>query len=287
MAKRFLERRTVPERIVFVCIFILFSIYAVTLIFPFVWAFLSSLKTDDEYYEKVFALPRNWLFSNYVQAFREFKIGETGMFGLIGNSIWLTFAGTFVAVMTASATAYIEAKYKFWGTKIIYSVAIFTMIIPIVGNLPSMYKLVTSLHLNNPIGILTLYAGGFGFNFLILYGFYRSVSWTYAEAGFIDGASHMTVYWRIILPQAKPALVSIAILSCIGVWNDYYTPLLYLRDNPTLALGIYQFDLIQQFRSNMPVYYCAIILSVLPIFIVFCLFQETIMENTVAGGLKG
>lgn len=285
--KRILENRTGVQRVVFIIVFVLFSVYALSLIFPFVWAFLSSLKTDDEYWESVFALPRNWLFSNYILAFKEFKIGETGMFGLIGNSLWLTFAGTIAAILTSSATAYIIAKYKFWGTKLIYGVAIFTMIIPIVGNLPSMYRLVTDLKLNNPIGIIALYAGGFGFNFIILYGFYRSVSWTYAEAGFIDGASHSTVYWRIILPQAKPALVSIGILSCIGIWNDYYTPLLYLKDNPTLALGIYQFDIIQQYRSNVPIYYCATLLSVLPILTLFCFFQETIMENTVAGGLKG
>jgi ABC-type glycerol-3-phosphate transport system permease component len=101
----------------------------VSIIFPFVWAFIGSLKTDDEYYEKVFALPKDWLFSNYKRAFDEFKIGKTKMIGMIGNSLWLTFSGTFVAVMVASATAYIIAKYPFWGTKIIYRIAIFTMII--------------------------------------------------------------------------------------------------------------------------------------------------------------
>ncbi len=286
MLKSFLKRPK-TEKIVLSLVFVFFFVYAVTIILPFVWAFLSSLKTDDEYYEKVFALPKQWLFSNYIMAFREFKIGATSMLGMIGNSLWLTFAGTFVAVMVSSATAYIVAKYPFWGSKLIYRIAIFTMIIPIVGNLPATYKLVMQLQLNNPIGILALYAGGFGFNFIILHGFYRSVSWTYAEAGFIDGASDWKVYWRIILPQALPAIVSIAILSCIGIWNDYYTPFLYLKNSPTLALGIYQFDIIQTYRSNVPIYYCAILLSVLPILIVFCCFQNTIMENTVAGGLKG
>ena len=287
MIKKF-KRLTLAQKIVFTIVFIFFSAYAISIIFPFVWAFLSSLKTDDEYYEKVFALPRDWLFSNYKKAFTEFEIGKTKMIGMIGNSLWLTFSGTFVAVMVASATAYIIAKYPFWGTKIIYRIAIFTMIIPIVGNLPAMYKLVVGdLHLNNPIGILALYAGGFGFNFIILHGFYRSVSWSYAEAAFVDGATDWAVYWRIILPQALPAIVSISILSCIGIWNDYMTPFLYLKKYPTLALGIYQFDIMQQYRSNIPVYYCAIILSMLPILVVFCCFQNTIMENTVAGGIKG
>lgn len=286
LANRF-KKRSLAENIVLPIVFVFFAIYAASIILPFVWTFLSSLKTDDEYYEAVLALPREWLFSNYAEAFRTFSVGGTSMIGMILNSLWLTFSGTFVAVMVSSATAYIIAKYPFWGTKAIYSVAIFTMIIPIVGNLPASYRLVMQLHLNNPIGILALYAGGFGFNFIILHGFYRSVSWSYAEAGFVDGASDLTVYFRIILPQALPAIVSISILSCIGIWNDYYTPFLYLKNSPTLALGIYQFDLIQTYRSNVPVYYCAIILSVIPILTVFVFFQNTIMENTVAGGLKG
>lgn len=281
------KRLPLVQKIVFTFVFIFFTFYAITIITPFIWAFLSSLKTDDEYYEKVFAFPKQWLFSNYVKTFEQFKIGKTKMLGMIGNSLWLTFGGTFCAVMVSSATAYIIAKYPFWGTKPIYSVAIFTMIIPIVGNLPAMYKLVTNLNLNNRIGIMALYAGGFGFNFIILYGFFRSVSWSYAEAAFVDGATDWMVYWRIILPQALPAIVSISILSCIGIWNDYYTPLLYLKNAPTLALGIYQFDIMMTHRSNMPIYYCAILLSAFPIFVIFCCFQETIMENTVAGGLKG
>lgn len=281
------KRRTKTERIVLAIVFVLFLIYAITLIFPFVWAFLSSLKTDDEYYEKVFALPKEWLFSNYAAAFSQFKIGNATMIDMIANSLWLTFAGTFAAIMVSSATAYIVAKYPFWGTKLIYNTAIFTMIIPIVGNLPATYKLVTGLGLDNPLGILALYAGGFGFNFIILHGFYRSVSWSYAEAGFIDGASDWTVYFKIIFPQAMPAIVSIAILSCIGVWNDYMTPFLYLKDSPTLALGIYQFEIVMEFASNVPIYYCAILISIVPILLVFIFFQDVIMENTVAGGLKG
>lgn len=287
MLKRF-KKLTLAQKIVFTIVFIFFSLYAVSIIFPFFWAILSSLKTDDEYYETVFALPKEWLFDNYVKAFSEFKIGNATMIGMIFNSLWLTFSGTLVAVMVASATAYIIAKYPFWGTKIIYRIAIFTMIIPIVGNLPAMYKLVVEdLQFDNPIGILALYAGGFGFNFIILHGFFRSVSWSYAEAGFVDGATDWTVYWKIILPQALPAIVSIAILSCIGIWNDYMTPFLYLKQYPTLALGIYQFEIVQEHRSNVPIYYCAIIMSIVPILILFCCFQETIMENTVAGGLKG
>ncbi|MGI6713891.1 MAG: carbohydrate ABC transporter permease [Bacilli bacterium] len=285
--KRNYRSKTTPERILFSVVFIIFCIYAISLILPFIWAFLSSLKTDDEFYESLFDLPRNWLFSNYAKAFSEFRIGNTTMIGMIINSLWLTFAGTFVSVMVSSATGYIFAKYPFKGSKLIYDIAIISMIIPIVGSLPATYKVVTTLHLNTPLTIIALYTGGFGYNFIILNSCYRSISWHYAEASMIDGAGHFRTYLKVMLPQAKPAILAMAILSCIGIWNDYYTPFLYLKDYPTLALGIYQFDIIQEQRSNMPVYFCAIILSIIPVLIVYTIFQDTIMNNSVAGGLKG
>mgnify|MGYP000283961692 FL=1 len=281
------KMRRKSERVVLTLVFIVFAIYAVTLMIPFVWAFISSLKTDDEYYERVFAWPRDWLFGNYIRAFKEFTVNGVSFLGMFANSLWLTVAGTFISIMVTSMTAYTVAKYDFRGNKFIYRLAIFIMVIPIVGNLPAQYKLIMDLGINNPIGILLLYTGGFGMNFIILHGTYRSISWTYAEAAFIDGGSDWTVYWRIMLPQAMPSLIALSVLSCIGIWNDYMTPFLYLKNSPTLALGIYQFDVMQQYRSNVPIYYCGVLLSMLPILILFVCMQKTIMTNTVAGGLKG
>ena len=279
--------RSKSERIVLWIVFALFLLYAISMIVPFVWAFLSSLKTDDEYFEKVFALPKDWLFSNYIKAFDEFKVKRTPFLGMFFNSLYLSVAGTFIGIMVTSMTAYTIAKYQFPGNKFIYNVAIFIMVIPIVGNLPAQYKLMVDLNINNPIGILLLYTGGFGMNFIIMNGTYRSISWNYAEAAFIDGASDFLVYWKIMLPQAMPSIIALAILSFIGTWNDYMTPFLYLKDWPTLALGIYQFDKVQLYRSNVPIYYCGVLMSMVPILILFCCMQKTIMENTVAGGLKG
>ena len=279
--------RSKSERIVLSAVFVFFALYAISMIIPFVWAFLSSLKTDDEYFEKVFALPKDWLFGNYVKAFAEFKVKNVTFISMFFNSLYISVGGTFIGIMVTSMTAYTIAKYSFKGNKFIYNLAIFIMVIPIVGNLPSQYKLILDLNINNPIGIMLLYTGGFGMNFIILHGTYRSISWNYAEAAFIDGASDSRVYWLIMLPQAMPSIIALSILSFIGTWNDYMTPFLYLKNWPTLALGIYQFDTMQQYRSNVPIYYCGVLMSMVPILILFCCMQKTIMENTVAGGLKG
>ncbi len=287
MEKEPKRMRSRTEKIVLAFVFVFFILYTVSLLIPFFWAFISSLKTDDEYFEKVFAWPRDWLFSNYIRAFREFEVYGVSFMGMFGNSLWLTVMGTFISIMVTSMTAYTIAKYNFVGNRFIYRLAIFIMVIPIVGNLPAQYKLILDLGINNPVGILLLYTGGFGMNFIILHGAYRSISWNYAEAAFIDGASDWTVYWRIMLPQAVPSLIALSILGAIGIWNDYMTPFLYLKTTPTLALGIYQFDVMQQYRSNVPIYYCGVLMSMLPILILFCCMQKTIMTNTVAGALKG
>ena len=287
-----LYKRSRGEKVIYAIVFLIFAVYAISLIFPFLWLLVNSFQNKIIYQINMsegnaFAFPKKFEIANYIYAFKELSYNGSNIFNMFFNSIWLAFAGTFCAVMVSSATAYVIAKYKFRGNSFLYKVAIFTMIIPIVGNLPAMYKLVLSLGLDNPIGILALYAGGFGFNFIILHGFYRSLSWTYAEAGFVDGASDWWVYWKIMLPQAKSAIIAISILSCIGIWNDYLTPFLYLKNSPTLALGIYQFEIVQEQRSNVPIYYSAILLSIIPILSVFVFFQKTIMENTVAGGIKG
>ena len=281
------KRKSTKEKIVLWIVFGVFVVYAISLLIPFVWAFFSSLKTDDEYYGRVFSWPKDWLFSNYINAFSQFKVGKVTFAQMFLNSVWLAIGGTLVSVMVTSMTAYTVAKYEFFGSKFLYKLAIFLMVIPIVGNLPATYRLVVSAGLDNPVGILVLWTGGFGMNFVILHGAYKSVSWTYAEAAFMDGASDSRVYWSIMLPQAVPVLVSLGVLSFIGVWNDYQTPFLYLRKTPTLALGIYQFDLMQQYRSNIPVYYCGVLMSIVPVLLLYCFMQKTILQNTVAGGLKG
>ena len=281
------KSKSTKEKIVLWVVFALFLAYAISLLIPFIWAFFASLKTDDEYYERVFAWPQWWLFSNYIRAFSDFKVGNYNFIQMFFNSLWLAAAGTLISVMVTSMTAYTVAKYNFFCRDFLYKLAIFLMVIPVVGNLPSTYRLVSSLQLNNPIGILVLWTGGFGMNFIILHGTYKSVSWAYAEAAFMDGASDARVYWSIMLPQAVPVLVSVGVLSFIGIWNDYQTPFLYLKKAPTLALGIHQFDLMQQYRSDIPAYYCGVLMSLVPVLVLYCCMQKTILTNTVAGGLKG
>ena len=132
--------------------------------------------------------------------------------------------------------------------------------------------------MDSVIGVIFLYSGGFGTNFLLLYSFFKNLSWTYVEAAKIDGASDFRIFVQIVLPMAKGPMIAVGVLSLIGLWNDYLTPSIYLSKQPTISYGIY---------IMQTLFFAMILLTIIPILLIFILFNKTIMENTTVGGLKG
>lgn len=150
----------------------------------------------------------------------------------------------------------------------------------------AMYRLYNNIHLiDTYTGIFITAMGGFGTGFLLLYGFYKNLSWAYAEAAQIDGAGHFRIYFTIMLPMAAPALVAVGILQGIGYWNDYFTVYMYAPGKANIAYGIQR--IYAGARTNLPSVFAAMMLSILPVLAVFACFQKTIMNNTAVGGVKG
>ena len=268
-------------------VFVLFSLYAFTLIFAMLWALMASLKSQTEFYQNVNGLPKEWMFSNYVTAFSSVQANGHNMFEMFWNSIWYSCGGAFLGVLTSSVTAYVVAKYKFPGRGLIYGIALVTMMLPLVGSFPSQYKVYSILGIIDTPFMLITKAAGFGFNFMVLYSFFKTLSWTYAEAGFIDGASHAKVFFQIMLPQALPVIGSLFMVQVVQLWNDYMEPNLFLQSYPTLSSGLYIFQLEMTRGINYPVLFAGLIISVIPVIILFVCFQNTMMESMSVGGIKG
>lgn len=282
------NRLTKSHRIVFALVAVLFFIYAVTVIYPFVWAFFNSMKGKEEFLNDPLALPSRFDLSNFINAFTTFEVFGVNLIGMFGNSIVLTVCSTLLSVASCACTAYCVVKYRFFGRKFLYFLAIMIMLVPTIGSMPAMYRLVNNLGIkDNVVGVSLLWGSGFGFNFLLLYSYFKNVSGAYAEAAKVDGAGDYVIFFRIMLPQALPAMGAAAIVTAIGVWNDYLTPFLYLENSPTIAYGLYDFEMNINATMDYPTLFAGIILSCLPLIIIFIAFQKTIITNTVAGGLKG
>lgn len=269
-------------------VFAVFFVYAVTLVFPFVWMLFNSVKGNQEYFTNIWAFPQSFHVENYTNVLFDYDVHGVTLFGMFGISILVTLFGTALSLLMSSIAAYVIAKYKFFGRNALYALAVFVMAVPVAGTLPAQYSIMQTLHLTNSVvGVLILYAGGFGFNFLILYGFFKNLSWEYAEAALIDGCSDFGIFFKIMLPMARPALIAVGVIHAIGLWNDYLTPSIYLPNTPTLAVGVNLLLSELRGRSAYPEMFATMIIALIPILVVFICFQKTIMENTVAGGLKG
>ena len=279
--------RTRSEKIILAVMFVVFSLYAISLLYPYVWAFYNSFKTGREYNSDHFALPKTLYLDNFVKAF-SVKVGGTNILGALFNSIWITAMSVSLGLIFNAMTSYVVCKYKFWFTGFMYALVIFIQIIPIVGSLPAEYELMhVKLNIaNKPWLFWVTYCGGFGGNFLYLYSAWKNLSWSYAEAAFIDGASNFTAFRKVMLPMIKPVMTSLAVVGAISAWNNYMTPYLYLNDYPTLALAVYNLQN-DATRMGMPLYFSIILITIVPTVAIFIVFQDIIMKNVTTGGLKG
>lgn len=280
------SKKSYADKILMWVMFVVFVIYAISLLFPFLWCLMNSFKSQDDFLNNVNGLPLYWVLDNWTESFTLTIDNGITIPVMYMNSIILTVGCTFFSLFSCSATAYILSKYDFPGKSAVYTAAIVIMMIPTMGSLAAMYRLYNQIHLiNTYIGIFITAMGGFGSGFLLLYGFYKNLSWTYAEAAQIDGAGHFRIYFIIMLPIAVPALVSVGILQAIGYWNDYFTIYMYAPEKATIAYGIQRISSLA--GVNMPQVFAAMMLSIVPVLVVFALFQKTIMKNTAVGGIKG
>lgn len=288
-----LYKRSKGEKVIYVIMFCIFFVYAVSLVFPFLWLLVNSFQNRIIYQINMsdgnaFALPKKLEIANYIYAFKELSYNGSNIFNMFFNSIWYTGIHIAGNVLMCSFTGYCLAKYNFKGKNIIHTVIIFSMTIPIVGTTGAAFKLMSDLHIyNTPFYVILTSLSGIGMNFLILYGFFRNISWSYAEAAFMDGASHFTVFFKIMLPMARPIILTLSIMSGITYWNEYMNVLLYLPDYPTIASGLFSVSRTLPRLGNTPAYFAALVISLLPVLVVFSLFSDVIMKNFTVGGLKG
>lgn len=294
-----LNKRSLQEKIVFGIVLSIFVLYALSLIAPFVSLIFNSLKDGMEYIDHMklkqsFYPPATPLFSNYLDSLTTMhainSIGEKVYLPMMFfNSIWYTCLFVGAGVFASSLTAYVVSKYQFNGRTLIDGIAVFSMTIPVIGTTAAMLKLLNFVGVyNTPILPLFIGFSGFGFNYLVLRGFFSNLSWSYAEAVFVDGGSDVTVFFKIMLPQALPCLLTLFLMSFITTWNDYQTLLLYMPDYPTLSSGLYLVERsLTRDPLGYPTYYAGLVISIIPIIIIFSIFSDTIMANFTVGGLKG
>ncbi len=281
-------KRSRGEKILFTVVFIILCIHAMTFIYAFGLTFINTFKGKYEYlYGNRFGWPQEWVWSNYAAVFEVLVVNDTGYVGMFFNSIWQTVGAVFLTTISTAMASYAYSRYAFPCRRVVYWIAIVLLTISLPGSLPATYKLYSDLGLRNSPLFLIGATAGLGTYFIVLTGFWRSVSWEYAEAAFVDGATDMTVFWRVMIPQAFPIMGTMFLLGFIAGWTDANTSMLYLPEYPSMAFGLYEYQNITGSSINYPVYFAGLILAAVPSILLYGLFQDRIMTAMNIGGLKG
>lgn len=280
-----------------IILYVIVAVYCLSMVYVLLFGLINSLKdaTDFEWLNP-FGFPHKefgWKFDNYSKVLKEFKVSsmsmggeEVGFMGMFVNSLLYAVFMSLFSMATQIMVAYAIAKYDFRLKPFLYGVAVIVMLLPIIGSLASEVQMADTFNFrNNLLGICLMKCKYAGLYFLVFYATFRSVSWTYAEAAQIDGAGHLKIFIEIMLPLIKSTVFAVFILLFIEFWNDYYTPMIFLPQSPTMSYGLFVFQ--TDNRASQPIQLAACLLTCLPILVLFVVFKNKIMGNVTMGGLKG
>lgn len=274
---------TTPLRVFMFVFLILWTISFSTVL---IWLVANSLNDRVTYLTNPVGIPVLWKWSNYLIAFTELEAMDSNLIWMLVNTLWLTAGNISLQVLSTVTFAYAVARFKFPGRDTIYWVVIARMMLPVVGSLAATYKLYNVLGIyDSPLILITNLSGTA--SFLIYYATFKGVSQTYAEAAFLDGANHVQVFFKVMLPQVTGVIIALAVSSFIGNWNEYMFPLLYLPHYPTLASGIYTYQLRSGRKLNAPALFAALVMTAIPCIAMFVIFQKHFLSIDIGGGLKG
>jgi len=267
-----------------VAAYVVLIVGSIISLIPFFWMVTSSFKDPS----KVFAdppqwWPKPWLWSNYAKAFEKMPFAL-----YTWNTIKITATCLVGQLLSCSLVAFGFARMRFPGRDVLFVVLLSTMMLPAQVTMIPVFKIFATLGWYDTFLPLTVPAFfGSAFFIFLLRQYYMTIPHEMDEAARIDGASTWQVYWRVLLPQAKPALATVAIFSFMAHWNDFLGPLIYLSSpaKRTLALGLYAFQ--GQYSTDWNYLMAASTVVMLPLLILFFAAQKYFIQGVVISGVKG
>lgn len=268
--------------------YILLIAIGIVMFSPFILAMLGTFKTDVEitaFPPKLF--PATWLWENWSKVWNT-DLGQGGTFPRwLFNTAFLSVVISVSQVIFCSMAAYAFSRLKFAGKDGVFNFMLATMMIPGAVTLIPAYVLMTKLHLINTFWSLILPGLVSAGSIFTLTQFFKAIPKDLEEAAFIDGASHMQIFRVVILPLARPAILTVLILQFQGMWNAFLQPLLYLNTPDqyvlNVALSIFQ----QQYKAQWNLTLVGAMFNAIPVMILFFIFSRYYIEGVAYTGVKG
>ena len=261
---------------------IILIIYTCFTIFVVGATLLNSLKTKGDLVTNFVGLPESITFDNFKTI-----LFEEDFLLYFRNSLILTVVGTLGCILLSAMAAYGIARYEFRGKRILSSYFLIGMMVPIQVSVLPLFLILREMGLlNNLLGLILVYISQISMSCLIFQKFFRTIPKALEESARLDGCHDLMIFFRIVLPICKPVIFTMSLITSIGYWNDFYMPMILLgnKNVRTLTLAIYQY--IGQFTKYMSESMAAVIITLIPIVIIYFLFSSQIVEGLTGGAVK-
>ncbi len=281
--------------------------WALMVVYPLLWVVMSSFKDDAQVIKEPLSLiPHSLHWDNFARAWTK---GGLGTFFL--NTIVAVGGGVFLTMLLGSMAAYVLARYEFPGNRVIYYMFLSGLTLPIylaavplfkgVGVLGQTHVRVFGSDLGSlsflsynqfPMLILVYVAWSLSFTIFFMHSFFRTLPTTVAEAALVDGASHSATFFRVMLPMARPGLISIGIFNVLGQWNQWYLPTLLMQNvnggqkRQVIAQGLIELSVNQGYKSDWSGLFAGVTMAMLPVLIVYIVFQRQVQAGLTGGLTK-
>jgi len=255
---------------------------ALSCVYPLFFAVNNALKTNKAYILDRFGIVAEPTLQNFVQAWQRSHLDAYFL-----NSVIVTVGAVALLLIVASLAGFALACLRFPFRRLIFIIILAALMIPVQVVLVPFYKTIIGLGLLNArVGLIVSYTAFFlPFSVYLMTAFYSGLPHELVEAGRIDGASLGQVWWHVMLPLGKPALITLAILNTLYCWNDVLISLLVLQKDRTLMVGIAALK--GEYTTNVPLLTAGIIIAALPIVALYVVFQRRIVTGIAVGAVKG
>ncbi len=274
--------------------YVILTFWAITTAYPFLWVILNSFRVRGEIRSDSFSIPWPWTSSftldNYITANQrsDFAAGYT-------NSILISVVVTVVVVLLAGLFAYGMVRYRFRGQKFLHGMIIAAMMFPVFSTIIPVFRMEVLWGIASTQNrwhsllstVLPQIAGNLAFAIVVLMGFIRSVPIDLEEAAYLDGCNVFQIYFKIIIPVAKPSFATVAIFSFLWSYNDLFTQTFFLRYPKEKTITLLINEISSQAGVNYGLMAASVVLVVVPVLIVYVLLQKNIIKGLTVGAVKG
>lgn len=262
-----------------------------SVVYPLVWLLMASLKTDSALFTQPFALPgiHGLQWQNYSHAWTRGNFGT-----YFANSVLVTVAAVVLTTLSSAAAAYALARFSFRGARPVLFVFLAGLMLPLQQVIVPLFFQMRDLGLLNSLtGLLIVYVSlGLPFGVFVMTGFFKTQPTSLYESALVDGAGEVRAFWSIMLPIARPGLLTVAIFTFLATWNEFLVAFMFLNGKGsesvrTLPLGLANITIASQYRSDWGMAYAGLVLMLAPTLIVCLILQKYITKGLTAGAVKG